>query len=103
MGIAYATKLMKTRQGSKSPLRLQMTCSRIRKKLYLSKSGIVSLTEGFRLQAGMSIALPQADTDSRWCIYVLYHHLRLSFCLQRMNNYYNPLREKYIKIPGCSH
>jgi len=37
MGTAYATKLLKTRQGSKSPLRLQMTCSQIRKKLYLSK------------------------------------------------------------------
>ena len=35
-GTKYATKLLKTRQGTKSPLRLQMTCSRYSKKLYLS-------------------------------------------------------------------
>ncbi len=52
MHIAYATKLWQTRQGSKSPLRLQMTCSRIRKKLYSSivvKSAnhqLLSLTDG---------------------------------------------------------
>jgi hypothetical protein len=37
MGIAYATKLLKTRQGIKSPVSLQMTCSRFSKNLYLSK------------------------------------------------------------------
>ena len=38
--------------------------ARIRKRLYLSKAGMVYLAEGFRLQAGISIALP-AGKDGR--------------------------------------